>query len=281
MYRKVITLLLFLQHKSLKVFEILGYISALFIGIILGITGGGGSILTVPILVYILNYNPIIATAYSLFIVGTTSGFGTVQNFKKGLVVTKTAFLFAIPSVIGVYLTRKYIVPALPDTILYFGSIQMSKAIFLMLLFAIVMLMAAYSMLKPKKDSSIEVIENKFISIVIIQLFFVGILIGLIGAGGGFLIVPALLKIAKLPMKKAIGTSLLIITINSLIGFIGDVQNTIIDWVFLLTFTSVSVIGIFIGLYIQQFINEKLLKKIFGVFVLIMSIFILYKELLS
>lgn len=262
-------------------FEILGYIGALFIGIVLGITGGGGSILTVPILVYILNYNPLIATAYSLFIVGTTSGFGTIQNFKKGLVVPKTALQFTIPSVIGVYLTRKYLVPSLPDTIIYFGSIQLSKAAFLMLLFAVVMLMAAYSMLKTKKETELVEVGNKSLLVVAIQLFFVGILIGLIGAGGGFLIIPALLKIAKLPMKKAIGTSLMIITINSLIGFIGDVQNITIEWAFLLKFTTFSVIGIFIGLYIQKFINETHLKKIFGVFVLLMSIFIIFKEFLS
>ena len=273
--------LAYFYNTNFTSLEILGYFSALLIGIILGITGGGGSILTVPTLVYILNYNPIIATAYSLFIVGTTSGFGTIQNFKKGLVVPKTAFLFAIPSLIGVYLTRKFIVPSIPDTIFYFGSLQLSKANFLMLLFAVTMLIAAYSMLKPKKDSGIEIIENKSFGIVVIQLFFVGVLIGLIGAGGGFLIIPALLKFAKLPMKKAIGTSLLIITINSLIGFIGDVQNTYIDWSFLLKFTTFSVIGIFIGLYIQYYINEKHLKKIFGVFVLLMSILILFKEFLS
>ncbi len=258
--------------------EVLGYIGALLIGIILGITGGGGSILTVPTLVYILNYNPIIATAYSLFIVGTTSGFGTIQNFRKGLVVPKTAFLFAIPSVMGVYLTRKFIVSGLPDTLLYFGSLKLSKATFLMLLFGVVMFMAAYSMLKKSIENETIDVTAKSMSVVTIQLFFVGIFIGLIGAGGGFLIIPALLKFAKLPMKKAIGTSLLIITINSLIGFTGDIQNMIIDWPFLLIFTAISVIGIFIGLYIQKFINEKHLKKIFGVFVLLMSFFILYKE---
>lgn len=261
--------------------EVLGYIGALLIGLVLGITGGGGSILTVPVLVYILNYNPIIATAYSLFIVGTTSGFGTIQNFRKGLVVPKTALQFAVPSVIGVYFTRKFIVPNIPETVIYFGSIQLSKATFLMVLFAVVMFMAAYSMLRVKKEVALEEIKNQSNSAIAIQLFFVGVLIGLIGAGGGFLIIPALLKIAKLPMKKAIGTSLMIMTINSLIGFIGDVQNTVIDWSFLLVFTSISIIGIFIGLYIQQFINERLLKKIFGVFVLAISIIILYKELLS
>ena len=261
--------------------EILGYISALLIGIVLGITGGGGSILTVPTLVYILNYNPIIATAYSLFIVGTTSGFGTIQNFRKGLVVPKKALLFAIPSLIGVYLTRKFIVPNIPDVVFYFGSVQLSKATFLMLLFAIVMFLAAYSMLKNSNKNEVIEATTKSKIVIIIQLFFVGVLIGLIGAGGGFLIIPALLNFAKLPMKKAIGTSLLIITINSLIGFTGDIQNILIDWTFLLMFTTISVIGIFIGLYIQHFINEKMLKKLFGVFVLIMAIFILYKELLS
>ena len=261
--------------------ELLGYIGALFIGIVLGITGGGGSILTVPILVYILNYNPIIATAYSLFIVGTTSGFGTIQNFKKGLVVPKTALQFAIPSVIGVYLTRKFIVPGIPETILYFGSAKLSKETFLMILFAVVMFMAAFSMLKNKQEEELVEIRSKSLIVVTIQLFFVGILIGLIGAGGGFLIIPALLKFARLPMKKAIGTSLLIITINSLIGFTGDVQNADIDWAFLISFTTFSVIGIYIGLYIQHYINEKHLKKIFGFFVLIMSFFIVYKEILS
>lgn len=260
--------------------EFLGYIGALCIGLVLGITGGGGSILTVPVLVYLLNYNPVIATAYSLFIVGTTSGFGTIQNFKKGLVIPKTAFQFAIPSVIGVYITRKFIVPRIPDVVFYFGSLRLSKETFLMILFAIIMFMAAFSMLKKQKEQ--EVIEPaKPLAIVMVQLFFVGILIGLIGAGGGFLIIPALLKFAKLPMKKAIGTSLLIITINSLIGFTGDVQNMDIDWIFLMTFSAISVIGIFIGLYIQKFINEKHLKLLFGIFVLLMSCLILYKELFS
>ena len=261
--------------------ELLGYIGALLIGIVLGITGGGGSILTVPVLVYILNYNPIIATAYSLFIVGTTAGFGTIQNFKNGLVVPTTGFQFAIPSLIGVYITRKFIVPKIPETIFYFSSIQLSTETFLMLIFAVVMFMAAYSMLKDKKESEVVDFKTKSLAVLVIQLFFVGILIGLIGAGGGFLIIPALLKFAKLPMKKAIGTSLFIITINSLIGFTGDIQNLEIDWVFLIPFTTFSVIGIFIGLYIQNYINEKHLKKIFGFFVLIMSFFILYKELLS
>lgn len=259
--------------------EFIGYVGALLIGIVLGITGGGGSILTVPVLVYILRFNPLIATAYSLFIVGTTSAFGTFQNFKKGLVAPKTAVQFAIPSVLGVYLTRKYIVHNLPDVLFYFGSLKLSKATFLMVLFALVMVLASYSMLKPQKE--LPNASSKGSIRVIIELFFVGVLIGLIGAGGGFLIIPALVKLAKLPIKKAIGTSLLIITINSLVGFTGDLGNTVIDWHFLLPFTGVSILGIFIGLKIQHLINEKLLKQIFGYFVLLMAGVILFRELFS
>lgn len=261
--------------------ELLGYIGALCIGLVLGITGGGGSILTVPILVYVLCLNPLIATAYSLFIVGTTSAFGTVRNFKKGLVAPKTAIQFAIPSVIGVYLTRKFVVHHLPDVIFYFGSAKLTKATFLMLIFAVVMFLAAYSMLKPSKNIEESEKKTKSPFIIIIELFFVGVLIGLVGAGGGFLIIPALIQLAKLPIKKAIGTSLLIIAINSLIGFLGDVQNITIDWTFLLIFTAISITGILIGLRIQHYINEKLLRKLFGIFVLVMSILILYEEVFS
>lgn len=259
--------------------EFLGYLGALCIGIVLGITGGGGSILTVPVLVYVLQLNPVTATAYSLFVVGTSSAFGSVQNFRKGLVDIKSALRFAVPSVLGVYLTRKYLVPEIPDPVFYFASLQLTKATFLMVLFAIVMFWAAVAMLKTKKEKPVPEITNKYGTIV--QLFFVGVLIGLIGAGGGFLIVPALTKLARLTIKKAIATSLLVITINSLIGFSGDVQNIEIDWLFLLPFTAFSVLGIFVGLYLQKFINEKVLKKIFGIFILIMAFIILYKELFS
>ncbi|WP_284653461.1 sulfite exporter TauE/SafE family protein [Flavobacterium terrisoli] len=259
--------------------EILGFVGALFIGIVLGITGGGGSILTVPVLVYLMHLDFVIASAYSLFIVGTTSAFGSFQNFKKGSVDFKTALKFAIPSVIGVYIARKFIVPNIPDPIFYFASLQLTKGTFLMLIFAVVMLLAAISMLKEGKVIVKVEPQNKFW--LILQLFFVGVLIGTIGAGGGFLIIPALMKLAKLPIRKAIGTSLLIITINSLIGFLGDVETTLMDWPFLLSFTALSVIGIFIGLYIQKYINEKRLKKIFGFFVLAMAIFIIYKEVFS
>ncbi len=261
--------------------EFIEYFCALLIGVLLGLTGGGGSILTVPVLVYILNFNPIIASAYSLFIVGMTSSFGTLINFKKGNVIFKTGVLFALPSLISVYITRKYIVHAIPEVLFKYGSVTLTKNTFLMVLFAVVMFFASLSMLKTPKMVAVSVEERKKnLYIIIVQIFCVGILIGLIGAGGGFLIIPALFHFAKLPIKKAIGTSLFIIATNSLIGFSGDVQNINVDWIFLFRFAAVAMFGIFVGIYLSKFFNEKSLKKIFGWFVLVMAVFILTKELI-
>lgn len=260
--------------------EVFGYLGALIIGLILGLTGGGGSILTVPLLVYALGFNPVTATAYSLFIVGTTSAFGATQNFSKGFVDAKKGFLFAIPSFTTVYLTRKYIVPALPEIIFKTSSFTLSKEIFLMMLFAVIMLFAALSMLKKKKEVLVKPESDSKLKF-IFQTIIVGLLIGLVGAGGGFLIIPSLVFFAKLPMRKAVATSLMIIALNSLIGFLGDIQNLTIDWHFLLIFTSISVLGIFIGIYLNKFLNDAQLKKGFGYFVLLMALFILSKELLG
>jgi len=259
--------------------EFIEYFCALLIGIALGLTGGGGSILTVPVLVYILNFNPIIASSYSLFIVGMTSTFGTLINFKKGNVVLKTGLLFAIPSLISVYITRKYIVHSIPEILIQNSCFTITKNLFLMVLFAVVMFFAALSMLRTPKKTSTEAIEQNLFHI-ILQIFCVGILIGFIGAGGGFLIIPALFHFAKLPIQKAIGTSLFIISANSLIGFSGDVQNINIDWNFLFSFASIAMFGVFVGIYLSRFLNELGLKKTFGWFVLTMAIFILTKEIL-
>ncbi|MFI0426370.1 MAG: sulfite exporter TauE/SafE family protein [Flavobacterium sp.] len=256
--------------------ELLGYFGALCIGLVLGLTGGGGSILTVPILVYILSINPVVATAYSLFIVGTTSAFGAIQNYRKNLVDIKNGFIFAIPSFIAVYLTRKFIVPQIPEIILK-APFVITKNMFLMVFFAVIMIFGALSVLKKKNAETLPT-QNRNILFIGIQTFCIGIIIGLVGAGGGFLIIPSLILFVKLPMRKAIGTSLFIIAMNSIIGFMGDVQNITIDWLFLLTFSSISVVGIFIGMYWSKFTNENQLKKIFAYFVLIMAGIILLKE---
>ena len=257
--------------------EILGYLGALFIGLVLGLTGGGGSILTVPILVYLMSISPVTATAYSLFIVGTTSTFGAIQNYRKNLVDLKNGFIFAIPSFVAVYLTRKYIVPEIPKIILE-SPILITKDTFLMLFFAVIMIFGALSVLK-KKSQDTQNEEKRNLILIGIQTFTIGIIIGLVGAGGGFLIIPSLILFAKLPMRKAVGTSLFIIAMNSLVGFIGDVQNLEIDWLFLLTFSAISVVGIFIGMYLTKYTNESQLKKIFAYFVLVMAAIILLKEM--
>ena len=245
---------------------------------VLGLTGGGGSILTVPIMVYVLHVHPITATAYSLFVVGTTSFVGTIRNAKNNLIEYKTALVFAIPSFLAVYFTRKYILPSIPDILFTYNEFVFTKDLGIMLFLASLMLFASVSMIKSRKP----VISDKKrlnYSLIIIEGFIVGLLTGIVGAGGGFLIIPALVLFANLPMKKAVATSLLIISVKSLFGFLGDIGITEIDWRFLLSFTSLSVAGILIGIWFNNFVNGQKLKKGFGIFVLVMAIFILFKEL--
>lgn len=263
---------------------VLGYLAAILIGVSLGLIGGGGSILTVPVLVYILHIDPVLATAYSLFVVGTTSLVGAGNYMRQGLVDYKTAVVFAIPSFIAVFLTRKFLVPWLPDPLFSVGEMEITKNVGIMVFFAIIMLAASYSMIKGKKKDGSEEVESevKFnIPLIALEGSVVGVITGIVGAGGGFLIIPALVLLARLPMKLAVGTSLLIIAAKSLIGFLGDLSNQTIDWKMLLIFTGLSVVGIFIGSTLSKKINDKVLKKGFGWFVLVMGIYIIGKELLS
>lgn len=266
--------------------DIFIYLLATCIGISLGLIGGGGSILTVPVLVYVVGIAPVMATAYSLFIVGITSLAGVFTYSKKQLISFKTAFVFAVPSFVAVFLVRKFVVPALPDTFFTLSGFVLTKDIALMLLFAILMFFAALSMIGLKKSApnASEVPKSKEIKfnfpLIFIEGFVVGVLTGLVGAGGGFMIIPALVVLARLPMKLAVGTSLLIIAAKSLIGFLGDVLNLpYIDWALLLGFSSAAIVGIFIGSYLSNFISAKKLKKSFGWFVVVMAIYIFVKEL--
>lgn len=261
---------------------VFGYFGALIIGVILGLIGGGGSILTVPVFVYLLGIEPVTATAYSLFVVGSVSLIGAGKNVQKGLVDYKTAFTFAIPAVISVFTIRKFIVPLIPEVIFSVGDFAVTKNIAIMLFFAILMLIASVSMIKSNigslKDNE-DSAQNKKLKLSILGLL-TGLITGIVGAGGGFIIIPILVLMAGLPMKKAVGTSLFIIAINSLLGFLGDVGEVLIDWKFLLSFSAIAIIGIFMGIYLTQLMDGKKLKKSFGWFVLIMGAYILSKELL-
>lgn len=255
---------------------ILGYILAVLMGLTLGLIGAGGSILTVPILVYFFKIPPLTATAYSLLIVGLTALVGASFYHKKNLVDIKSAITFAIPATISVFCTRIFVVANLPEEIFY-----IPKEIFVMLLFSLLMLAAAFLMLRPLK---VKNISNKSktcrICFLIIGSAVIGFLTAMVGAGGGFLIIPALVILFNLPMKTAIGTSLAIIATNSLIGFNGDLASGLkINWTILGTFIFLTICGMALGLILSKKLEAEKLKKIFAIFVLIVAISIFTSEL--
>ena len=258
--------------------EITGYLASVLIGVALGLIGGGGSILTVPVLVYLFSVDTVLATTYSLFIVGSTSLAGSFSYLKKGLLDRKTGLFFGIPSIFAVFLTRHYILPAIPEHLMNIGNFELSRSILLMVFFAVLMIFASYSMIKKDKGDGAAIAKPANISWIMAQGVMVGVVTGLIGAGGGFLIIPALVNFLKLSMKTAIGTSLVIISVNSLMGFGFSLGHFSIDWQFLLTVTLIAIVGIFIGMYLSTKIDGKKLKPAFGWFVLIMGIYILIKE---
>lgn len=259
--------------------EVLGYFAALLVGVSLGLIGGGGSILTVPMLVYMFGIEPLLATAYSLFIVGIASLTGAVKNYKSGKVHVPTTLLFGITSVITVIITRRLIVPAIPRHIGYIGGMEVTNNLLTMVLFAVLMLFASVSMIRGKKIEDEESVDRSETKLLLYGAG-IGFVTGLLGAGGGFLLIPALVFFAGLEIKTAIGTSLSIIAMNSIIGFVSDVWFLHIDWVLLLSVSTIAVVGIFAGMALGKSIPGKSLQKGFGWFVLITGIYILIRELL-
>lgn len=259
--------------------EYIGYIATLLMGLSLGLIGGGGSILTLPILVYFFKFDGVTAATTSLFIVGSTAAVGTILNTLKKNVEFKTGLIFAIPSFMGVYVTRKLILPIIPDILSLPLNIQLSKSTFTLLFFAVLMIFASLAMQKPKTEPTQVQIENKKISL-IIKGFFVGCVTGLVGAGGGFLIIPALVLLLNLPMKKAVGTSLAIITANSLLAFIFSKETQNLNWTLMLTLLGISVVGLLIGQILAPKFSEKKLKQIFSYLVLLIAIILLVDQCL-
>lgn len=263
--------------------EIAGYIAAVLIGIVLGMMGGGGSILTVPVLVYLLHLDAITATTYSLFIVGVTSLTGGTRAYIKKQVDFKTVSEFGIPSIFSIFITRHFILTAIPKKLFSIGNIEFTRDAMLMIVFAFLMLVASAFMIFNGDDENKEVPVSSERNSTLLPLALwglaIGFITGLLGAGGGFLIIPALVLFVKLPMKTAIGTSLVIIAINSIFGFLFSLKQTPLDWKILLLFTGLAIIGIYLGSLSAEKISSRILKKTFGWFVLLMAIYILIKEL--
>lgn len=260
--------------------EIVGYIVAALIGVSLGLIGAGGSVLTVPVMVYLFSVEPVQATSYSLFVVGAASAIGAYSNFRKGQVAVKTAFLIAVFSVATVYLTRKYIVPRIPKSFGTIAGYHVTESSVLMILFALLMFAVSVSMIRGRRSYS-PVLPSSKKNIFKLSVYGIGIglVTGLLGVGGGFLLIPALVFVVGLGMKEAVGTSLFIIALNSLIGFIGDIGHFKMDWLLLFRVTGLAIAGILAGHAFSRRIDAEKLKKIFGWFVMTMSLWIMAKEI--
>lgn len=259
--------------------ELFGFASAIVVGLVIGLAGGGGSILTVPIFVYIFHIPTVLATTYSLFVVGSTSLIGSINHIWKKRVNLPVTVTFALPSFISVYISRRFIVPALPDPLFQVGRFILSKSDAILYFFAIVMIIAARSMIQSERPEQGEAADGRpRYGGLALDGLSVGLLTGTIGAGGGFLIVPMLVLLAGLPIHRAVATSVLIIAVNSFVGFLGDVQHTRLNWNFLIPFTGLSIIGIFVGMYLARFVAPDRLKKGFGWFVLLVALYMIAKE---
>jgi uncharacterized protein len=257
--------------------EIAGYAASVLVGLVLGLLGGGGSILSIPILVYLFGVEPVLASAYSLFIVGMTSLVGAIPKYREQLVHLKTGVVFGLPSIISIFITRKWIVPAIPEVVFHTEGFVLSKRILLLGIFALLMVFASIPMIRGKRDISSP--NKKFRTfLVMVEGIIIGFLTGLVGAGGGFLIIPALVFLTGLQFKTAVGTSLFIIAINSLAGFLGDFLNYKMDWELLISVTGLAVVGILVGNQFSRKISNIRLRIIFGWFTLVIGVYILIRE---
>jgi uncharacterized membrane protein YfcA len=257
---------------------IFGYILAALMGTTLGLIGAGGSILTVPILVYFFKISPLLATSYSLLIVGITALIGAISYYKKNLVDIRSALIFVVPAMFSVLVTRSFIIPNLPEELA-----NIPKEIFIMLLFAALMLAAAGLMIKKPvaKETKLAQEKSKFTFLkLIIGSSAIGFLTGMVGAGGGFLIIPTLVMLFGLSMKQSIGTSLAIIATNSLVGFGGDLFAGVrIDLNITALFLTLTSLGMIFGIWISKQLDGQKLKEVFSLFILMVAIAIFIQEI--
>ena len=257
-----------------------GYFLSLVIGFSLGLMGGGGSILTIPVLVYFFEIEPAMAATYSFFVVGLAAISGSINEYRMHNIDHKTAIFFGIPSVFILFIVRHWLINLIPPVIFQLGHYSVTKSLFFMILFSALMLIAGFSMLKQNNYISSE--EKKNVARLAIQGLITGAITGFIGIGGGFIIVPSLVLFAGLPMKRAIGTSLTIITVNCIVGILGNLDATeSLNFSFLLAFASLAIIGIIAGTWSTRYISDKKLKPFFGWIILSMSLVVFVRVFLE
>lgn len=263
----------------MDILHIIGYLGAVLVGFVLGLMGGGGALISIPILVYLFHIEVSVATSYSLFLIAITASSGAYHNIRKNLVDYNAALYYGIPSVISVFAVRRWVMPNLPKVIFTIGNFPVSKSLFILVVLVIVMVMAAYKMI-VSNDAELDKTEHK-INHFRLSFFavLIGSFLGLVGGGGGFLMVPALIYFANVHLKKAVGTALVLVAVNSFIGFLGDLSSHIqIDWALFATFLFFSIGGVFIGHYMVAYTQGNKMKKYFGYFLLVVAAFIVIKE---
>lgn len=258
---------------------ILGAFLFVLIGVILSLLGSGGALLTIPVLVYIFDVDPYWATSYSMFIMGVSNWAATIDNIKKNLIYYKIGLCFAIPGLLVTFIIRRFILPIVPDVLFESDVLSFTKGSAIMLSFAILMFYTAIKTFRRK--NTIEYSRIEFSPVInILQGAAIGLVTGFAGAGGGFLIVPALLFTVKMPMKEAAATSLFIISITTFLGFFGDFNPAIeMDWTLIIFCTAFSILGILITSFIKDTFSNKFLKTSFGYFILGLSLLVFYIEI--
>jgi uncharacterized protein len=259
--------------------ELVGYLALIGIGVVLSLMGGGGSLLSVPILVYLFSLDIVTASSYSLFIVGTTSLLGAWLKQKEQRVDLRSGMMFSASSVVAIFLARKWILPWIPEELLSLNSILITKRALILTIFALLAITSSLIILLRPTWHSVDQGKQRLKFLLPVG-FTTGMLVGLVGVGGGFLILPSLIIFARLPFKIAVGTTLLVIGFNSLLGFLGDVMNYPIHWLFLLIITGLATLGMWLGNVCGEKIPVNYLRVTFGWIMLIVAIGIIVKEVI-
>lgn len=258
--------------------EIVIYAIALLIGVSLGLIGAGGAIVAVPAFVYLGNTPPTIASGYALFVVAIVTAVGAVQYVRNKLVDWRSVVAFGVTTLVSIALIRKFIMPELPESFTLLNLFLETDTV-LMLAFASILMLAGAGMLKKRKPRDSD--EPTHIGRLTAFGIIIGIVSGFLGVGGGFLMTPAMVLWGGLDMKKAVGTSLVLISANGLVGVAADLSTDVqYDWPFLLTFTALATVGTIIGTTLSKRIDGQRLKAGFGYFVLTLGAVVLLRELL-